>query len=114
MFQLINRVYADYQIFQRDNNWVKIIAKNLMTHPENLENCMDDPLQKSKIADDIKKLSLDRVSSTPSIGIYYDGKLVGRYATGFNGTMRVIRYLSTFQENADQFWSEELFEKIQS
>ncbi len=113
MFDFIDRVYVDYQIFHRDNIWVKNIAKKIMSTPQSLENCMSDPVQKSKIANDIKSLAIDGISSTPSIGIFYWDKLVGRYASGFNGTMRVIRYLATFEDNADQFWSDELFEKIQ-
>ncbi len=113
MFDFIDRVYSDYQVYHRDNIWVKNIAKKIMSAPQSLENCMTDPSQKSKIANDIKNLAIDGISSTPSIGIYYAGRLVGRYASGFNGTMRVIRYLATFEDNADQFWSDELFAKIQ-
>ena len=113
MFDFIDRVYSEYQVFHRDNLWVKNIAKKIMSTPESLEKCMNDPKQKSKIANDIKNLSIDGISATPSIGVYYGDKLVWRYASGFNGTMRVIRYLATFEDNADQFWSDELFEKIQ-
>jgi hypothetical protein len=76
MFDFIDEVYAEYPLSQKDNTWVKNIAKKRMSQPNALENCLADPQQKAKIANDIKNLSIDTIESTPSIGIYYDGKLV--------------------------------------
>lgn len=112
-FDFMDSLYVNYQVFQKDNNWAKDLAKKVMTHPDMLDTCLADPLKKQKIANDIKNLIADNISFTPSVAIFYDGKLVWRYAAGFYGTMRVINYLSTFENNADQFWSEELFNKIQ-
>ncbi len=112
-FDFIDSFYSNYQVFQKDNNWVKDLAKKIMTHPNMLSVCLADPLKKQKIADDVKNSIADGVNFTPSVAIFYDGKLVWRYASGFYGTMRIINYLSTFENNADQFWSDELFNKIQ-
>ncbi|MBC7503466.1 thioredoxin domain-containing protein [Candidatus Gracilibacteria bacterium] len=112
-FDFIDSLYVNYQVFQKDNNWAMDLAKKVMTHPDMLDACLADPIKKQKIADDIKNSIADGIKFTPSVVIFYDGKLVGRYASGFYGTMRIINYLSTFEDNADQFWSDELFNKIQ-
>lgn len=113
MYDFIYQIYTEYQLFHRDNTWVKNIAKKYVSSSQYLDTCMNDPIQKAKIADDIKKLTLDGVNSTPSIGIYYEWRLVWRYASGFYGTTRVMEYLANMQWNADQFWDGNLLEKIQ-
>jgi protein-disulfide isomerase len=113
MFAYIDSIYSDYQIFQKNNDWAKDRAKKFIQNPENLETCMQDPSIRKKIDDDVRGLFVDGISYTPSIGIFYDGKLVWRYASWLGWTMRVMDYLATFWDNADQFWSDALFNKIQ-
>lgn len=113
MFAYIESIYGDYQVFQKNNDWAKDRAKKFIKNPENLDTCMRDPSTKQKIDNDLLWLFVDGISSTPSIGIFYDGRLVGRYASWFDGTMWVMEYLATFDQNADQFWSDELYKSIQ-
>jgi protein-disulfide isomerase len=113
MFDFIHQIYSDYKQFESDNDWVVNIAKWYLDNTSTLKECMDDPTMRDKIQKNIELLFQERINYTPYIGVYYDGKLVWRYAAWYGGAIRVINYLSRFNENADQFWSDELFQKIQ-
>lgn len=113
MFEFIDDIYNEYQDFQKNNDWVLKRAKNFYISQDNFFACLKDPIVNQKIENDVNYLGIDEIYSTPSIWIFYNWELVGRYAAGFTRTMKFIEYLSTFENNADQFWSDSLFDEIQ-
>ncbi len=114
MFAFNDSIYKDYKQFELDNEWVKMRAKEFLDTKDNLQSCLENPIVKSKVEEDIRGLLVDGVSFTPSIWVYYNGELVGRYASWLRGTIQAMLYLASFDQNADQFWSDALFEKIKT
>lgn len=113
LFEFMNDVYNNYKTLHTNNDWIKERAKKYLIDPAGFIVCLNSKSAKEKIATDVQNLIADGIKSTPSIGIYYDSMLVWRYSAWYNGTIRVMQYLSTFDENADQFWSDELYNAIQ-
>jgi hypothetical protein len=69
---------------------------------------MDSGTMKKKVEDNQQDAYNDGVTTTPTLGIFFDNELVGRYAVDGQRAMQIVEYLSLFSSKADQFWSEEL------
>ena len=69
---------------------------------------MDSGTMKKKVEDNQQDGYNDGVTTTPTLGIFFDNELVGRYAVDGQRAMQIVEYLSLFSSKADQFWSEEL------
>jgi hypothetical protein len=106
-------IYDNHDVFQSDNAWVIKLAQKFIRDPEQFTSCLQDWELKNELTKYTRTLAQDKITSTPYIAIYYDNLLVWKYPAGLLGSMKIMLYLARFPENADQFWSNELFKKIQ-
>ena len=110
-FQYITELYAQYNLFQKDNEWAYTIAKKYTKKKRELLLCRDSTEMQKMIEQNQQDSLNDWVVTTPTLGIFFDGELVGRYAVSGSRAMQIVEYLSIFSSKSDLFWSEGLLEK---
>ena len=109
-FQFITEMYREYNIFQKNNDWVYEVAKKLTKKQNELKSCIDGDTIREQIGKERIEALSDWVSSTPTLGIFFDDELVWRYSVSGLKAMQIVEYLSLFSSKADQFWSEGMLE----
>jgi protein-disulfide isomerase len=78
MFHFITDVYENFDIINKDNDWVMSIAKKYVDDKTKLESCINDPKEKEKITIAKNKAIASAVIKTPTIVIFEGTKLIER------------------------------------
>lgn len=78
MFRFITDVYENFDIINKDNDWVMSIAKKYVDDTAKLKSCVEDPKEKEKITIAKNKAIASAVIKTPTIVIFEGTKLIER------------------------------------
>ncbi len=110
-FAFVHDMYLHYNPLQTNNDWVKVIAITHLKDENELNICINNNDIKWEVTKSRIQSLADGVNSTPTIGIFQKWILVARYSYNAQWALKVLEYLAHFDQNADQFWSDALFQE---
>lgn len=113
MFEFIKDMHSNYKTGEANNGWVKDIAKNHVSNRGGFSDCLNNKDMQSKVINFKIKSVATGITGVMTVGVFNNGVLVSRFDRISDVlVIKLIDYLARFPGFADQFWSDEMFQKI--
>ncbi len=79
MFGFLDHVFSDFDIVNKNNDWIKKVANFYISSESDFEKCMSDESVKNKIQKQKNENNISGITYTPTILIFKDGIFIKKY-----------------------------------